>query len=138
VDRLADKDQGSGWAQRVQAAQTADEQSLRSSVEGSELVIAAGAAGVRLLGQDVWSSTPGLKVLIDLNAVPPEGIEGLQVTDKAENRQGCIAYGAIGVGQTKMQIHLAAIAALFESNDKVFDAEAIYQLGKQLEATSNA
>ena len=35
---------------------------------------------------------------------------------------------AIGVGQTKMKIHKAAIARLFESNDQVMDAEEVYSL----------
>ena len=31
-----------------------------------------------------------------------------------------------------MKIHKAALASLFESNDKVLDAEQIYELGKTL------
>jgi hypothetical protein len=31
-----------------------------------------------------------------------------------------------------MKIHKAAIGALFESNDKVLDAETIYELGRNL------
>ena len=34
-----------------------------------------------------------------------------------------IAYGAMGVGDTKMKVHKAAIAKLFERNDQIFDAE---------------
>jgi len=62
-----------------------------------------------------------LRVAIDLNAVPPLGIEGVEVTDKGVERDGVICYGAIGVGDTKMKIHRAAIARLFESNDQVLD-----------------
>jgi len=80
----------------------------------------------------VRTAFPGLKVVIDLNAVPPLGIEGVEVTDKGKDRDGAIAYGAIGVGGTKMKIHKLAIARLFERNDQVLDAEQVYALGEGL------
>ena len=43
--------------------------------------------------------------------------------DKGKEKDGVIGYGAIGVGDTKMKIHKAAIAKLFERNDQVLDAE---------------
>jgi len=91
-------------------------------------VIAAGAAGAVLLPRSARSACQELKVLIDLNAVPPPGIEGVEVTDKGKERDGVICYGAIGVGDTKMKIHKAAIAKLFESNDQIMDAEEVYAL----------
>lgn len=97
----------------------------------SALVIAAGAAGVELLPADVRAQCPQLRVAIDLNAVPPLGIAGVETMDKAKERSGVIGYGAIGVGGTKMKIHRAAIQRLFTSNDQVLDAEEIFAIGKQ-------
>ena len=88
---------------------------------------------MELLGADVRTSSERLRVAIDLNAVPPFGIEGVEVTDKAVERNGAICYGAIGVGGTKMKIHRAALQKLFEANDQILDAEQIYQMGKDLE-----
>lgn len=107
-------------------------QELTSALEGRILVIAAGAAGAVLLPKAARSTCKTLKVAIDLNAVPPLGIEGVEVTDKAADRDGVISYGAIGVGDTKMKIHKAALARLFESNDQVLDAEEVYQIGLSL------
>jgi hypothetical protein len=106
-----------------------DDATMRASLDGIDVVIAAGAAGVQLLAAAAWTSA-GPRVAIDLNAVPPPGIEGIEVTDKARERSGAITYGAIGVGGTKMKIHRAAVAALFEANDRVLDAEEIYALGE--------
>jgi hypothetical protein len=108
------------------AAGTPDE--VRQALQGRTLVIAAGAAGVQLLPKAVRTACKELRVAIDLNAVPPLGIEGIEVTDKAAERDGVIAYGAVGVGDTKMKIHKAAVARLFESNDQVLDAEEVYAL----------
>ncbi|MEQ8835531.1 MAG: bifunctional NADP-dependent methylenetetrahydromethanopterin dehydrogenase/methylenetetrahydrofolate dehydrogenase, partial [Lacipirellulaceae bacterium] len=41
--------------------------------------------------------------------------------------------GALGVGGTKMKIHKAAVARLFDSNDAVLDAVEVYELGKEME-----
>jgi hypothetical protein len=73
-----------------------------------------------------------LKLAIDLNAVPPLGVEGVEVMDKGIERDGVVGYGAIGVGDAKMKIHKAAVARLFESNDQRLDAEEVYALATAL------
>lgn len=118
---------------RIECFVTSEEQGLRDALDGANVVIAAGPPGVALLPQSIRNELPQLQVAIDLNAVPPLGIEGIEVTDKRKEQQGTICYGAIGVGGTKMKIHRAAIAKLFTRNDLVLDAQEIYQLGKELE-----
>jgi hypothetical protein len=107
---------------------TASDADLRAALEGRTVVVAAGAAGVVLLPRTARSACPDLRVTVDLNAVPPLGIEGIEVMDKGVVRDGVTCYGAIGVGGTKMKIHKAAVARLFESNDQVLDAEEVYGL----------
>jgi len=104
-----------------------------SLVQGAQLVIAAGAAGVQLLDASTRKVASSMQVAIDLNAVPPAGIEGIEPTDKAVQHEGLICYGALGVGGLKMKIHKTAIARLFEANDLVLDADEIYALGKRID-----
>jgi methylenetetrahydrofolate/methylenetetrahydromethanopterin dehydrogenase (NADP+) len=85
-----------------------------------------------LLPKSARQICKALKVAIDLNAVPPLGVEGVGVTDKGKDCDGVICYGAIGVGDTKMKLHRAAVAKLFERNDQVLDAEEVYALGEGL------
>ncbi|WP_459558181.1 NADP-dependent methylenetetrahydromethanopterin/methylenetetrahydrofolate dehydrogenase [Lacunimicrobium album] len=96
-----------------------------------ELVVAAGAAGVQVISKAQWENPGRLKVAIDLNAVPPVGIEGISVMDDAKEINGVTCFGAIGVGGLKMKIHKAAIQAMFESNDQLFDAMSLYDFGKR-------
>ena len=103
-----------------------------AALADAQIVIAAGAAGVELLAAEIRQRVASLKVVIDLNAVPPLGIGGVEVMDKAQERGGVMCYGAIGVGGTKMKIHKAAIRKLFERNDLVLDAEQIFALGREL------
>jgi hypothetical protein len=113
---------------QVEAVATSSSSEGPKALEGRDLVIAAGAAGAVLLPKKVRETCTTLKMLIDLNAVPPVGIEGVEVTDKGVSRDGLLCFGAIGVGDTKMKIHKAAIAQLFEKNNQVLDAEQIYDL----------
>ncbi|RCS50603.1 bifunctional NADP-dependent methylenetetrahydromethanopterin dehydrogenase/methylenetetrahydrofolate dehydrogenase [Bremerella cremea] len=110
-----------------------DASSTKAALAGVQLLIAAGAAGVTLVPQATRQNASDLKVAIDLNAVPPVGLEGIESFDKAAEKDNQVCYGAIGVGGTKMAIHRAAIRRLFESNDLVLNAEEIYELGLQLE-----
>lgn len=103
-----------------------------AALEGAQLVIAAGAAGVEFFDEATWSRSKALQVAIDLNAVAPAGLGGIGITDKAVSKDGTIRYGAIGVGGTKMKIHRAAVQKLFESNDAILDTAAIYEIAKTL------
>jgi len=117
---------------RVEAVSTASLQDGPAALQGRELVIAAGAAGAVLLPKKLRDMAKSLKVAIDLNGVPPAGIEGLDLNDKATERAGVVCYGALGVGGTKMKIHKAAIGQLFETNTAVLDVEEIYNLALQV------
>ncbi|WP_417391359.1 NADP-dependent methylenetetrahydromethanopterin/methylenetetrahydrofolate dehydrogenase [Gimesia sp.] len=111
-----------------------DHKQIEAANKSTSLIISAGAAGVKLLPAACWKPMKQLKVVIDLNAVPPSGIEEVDVMDKATDRDGILCYGAIGVGGTKMKIHKAAIQKLFETNDLLLDTEEIYQIGVELQS----
>jgi hypothetical protein len=105
---------------------------LSRAVEDQSLIVAAGAAGAVLLPKSVRLACPALRVAIDLNAVPPLGIEGVGAMDTGIVLEGVTCYGAIGVGNTKMKIHRAAVARLFDSNDQVLDAEEVFAIAGTL------
>ncbi len=116
----------------VTAVAASDSAGLSAQLKQAQVVYACGAAGVQLLSAAELSSLDNLQAAIDLNAVPPAGIEGIGVMDKAVARGNRFDYGAIGVGGLKMKIHRACIAHLFTRNDAVLDAEEIFAIGQQL------
>jgi hypothetical protein len=105
---------------------------LTTALQDCSLIISAGADGIRLLPAAVWQRLPVSKTLIDLNAVPPLGIEGVEATDKNTERGQVRTWGALGVGGTKMKIHKKAIQELFTSNDRILDAEQVLDLARSL------
>lgn len=121
-------------AAKLTACETADPASTARALEDAGLLISAGAPGIQLVSTQERQAVSTLEVVIDLNAVPPLGIAGVEVTDKATLLDGVVAYGAIGVGGTKMEIHTAALKRLFRASDLVLDTEPIYRIGEALES----
>jgi hypothetical protein len=107
-----------------------DEAGVTRALDGAYVCLSAGAAGVRFLTRAVWAAHPTLKALGDVNAVPPLGIEGVEATDKATERDGKRVFGALGIGSLKMKIHRACVGELFERNDAVVDLERIYEVAR--------
>jgi hypothetical protein len=106
----------------------ASDSELKAALDDVKLVVAAGPPGVQLLRSSVLRECKTLEVAIDLNAVPPPGIEGIEPIERGTSRDGLITYGAIGVGALKMKAHKRAIQRLFESNDQILDAEQVLEL----------
>jgi hypothetical protein len=116
----------------VRAVVLNDAADAGAALEGAEVLVSAGPAGVCLIPKSAWAGRQGLRAVVDLNAVPPLGVEGVEVQDSGVEREGAVVYGALGVGSRKMKIHKACIAKLFERNDLVLDAESIADVARSL------
>ncbi len=117
---------------RVEGAVMADDETAHRTLEGAVVLFTTGAPGVQIVSKAVWTSVPTLKLIADVNAVPPLGIEGIELNDDGVEREGRIAFGALGIGGPKIKVHRTCVAKLFESNDVIMDAEQIYQVAKAL------
>jgi len=109
-----------------------EESQVIQALAGANIALACGAAGIELVKKELWAASPTLEVVADVNAVPPTGIGGIKPSDDGKEREGKIAFGALGIGGLKMKIHRASVARLFEQNDLVLDIEEIYAIGKGL------
>ena len=103
-----------------------------ASISGASIVMATGASGVVLLNKKDWIESESIEVVCDANAMPPLGIEGVELNDKAKEIGGKKAFGAIGFGGLKISVHRECVSRLFHSNDGIFDAEEIYRLAKEM------
>ena len=116
---------------RVQPAAGTSPADFAELCKGHQIIVAAGAAGACFLGEGSLSQLPGLKLAIDLNAVPPAGLSDVGVMDRAVEKSGVICFGALGVGSLKMKVHKQAINALFASNSVCLETRAVYALALQ-------
>lgn len=117
---------------QVEAVALNDPSQLPPLLDGVEVLLNSGPAGVQMVPKAVWTAAKMLKVAVDLNAVPPLGIEGIDVSDAGAQRNGIVVYGAFGVGNFKTKLHKACVARLFTRNDLVLDAEAIAEIAREL------
>jgi hypothetical protein len=119
---------------QVEATTMNDPASLPQLCEGIDVLLNSGPAGVQMVPRSAWTGAKNLKIAVDLNAVPPLGIEGVEVNDAGETREGVVVYGAFGVGNFKTKLHKACVARLFTRNDLVLDAETIADVARGLVA----
>ena len=117
----------------IRAVTMTDAAQALQVLDGAALLVSAGPAGVCMVPRAAWAGR-GLRVAADLNAVPPQGVEGIEVQDNGIERDGVVVFGALGVGGLKMKIHKACIARLFDTNDAVLDAETIADVARDLAA----
>jgi hypothetical protein len=101
-------------------------------LEGANILLNCGPAGVMMIPRAAWAKRPGLAVAIDLNAAPPLGIEGIEANDAGVVRDGVTCFGALGVGNFKMRVHKECIGRLFARNDLILDAETIHDVATEL------
>lgn len=113
-------------------AEASNPETTAAALEGAQIVLACGAAGVELLSEDDWKNNPTIEMMSDANATPPLGFGGINMMDKGKLYNGKLVYGAIGVGTLKLALHRRCIAKLFQANNQVLDAPEIYALCKEI------
>jgi hypothetical protein len=109
-----------------------DRSELEASLEGAQIALSAGPAGIEVLREDFWSEHPSIELLADYNAADPLGLEGTKATDDLVDYDGKLVLGALAIGGPKMKVHKTCIRRMFESNDKVFDTDTVYEVAKEL------
>jgi threonine dehydrogenase-like Zn-dependent dehydrogenase len=105
---------------------------LEAALEGANIVLTAGPAGVQVLREAVWSANPTIELLADYNAAEPLGIEGVEAGDDLVERHGKVVLGALAVGGSKMKTHKACVRQLFERNDLVLNADGVYAVAREI------
>jgi hypothetical protein len=120
------------FGNRVTAATMTEAVQAVSVLDGAEVILNAGPAGVCLVPKDAWANRDGLRAVGDVNAVPPSGIEGVDVMDDGARREGATVFGALGIGKLKMKVHKLCVQQLFAKNDLVLDAETIAEVAGKM------
>ena len=122
---------------QVDAVTMNDPAALPALLQGVDVLLNSGPAGVQMVPLEAWTAAAdSLRIAVDLNAVPPLGIQGVEVNDEGVQRQGVVVYGAFGVGNFKTKLHKVCVERLFTRNDLVLDAEAIADIARELISTS--
>ena len=133
-DRPHHRPRGLEVAQRLgfDVREPADRAELEAILDGAQIVLSAGPAGVPVLRREFWATHPTIELLADYNAAEPLGIEGTKATDDMAEHDGKLVLGALAIGGPKMKVHKTCVRRLFETNDQVLDTDAVYEIAKEL------
>jgi methylenetetrahydrofolate/methylenetetrahydromethanopterin dehydrogenase (NADP+) len=118
----------------VTPGEARSDEAVVSLLKDAHVGIGCGPAGVCVIPKLAWAASETLEVIADVNAVPPHGVEELEVMDDGFKRQGIRFYGAIAIGNFKMKVHRAAIASLYERNDLFLDETTIYGIACKIDS----
>lgn len=89
----------------------------------ADVIFTVAARGVRIIEKDVINKLKPTKVLIDTNAVPPLGIEGLELNDYMKELAPKIyGIGALIIGDLKYKLQKQLLKEAYETQTKkVYD-----------------
>ncbi len=101
----------------------------------ADAVFCAGPAGRRLLDAEQIRAAPNLLVVADVNAVPPLGIEGVDLHDDATpvGGGGTLGIGALAIGHTKYRTEFELFRRMTQSGQPVaYDFRDAFALARDL------
>jgi hypothetical protein len=120
--------------QQVCGAKAGTPEEIGAAIKDADIVLACGAAGIELLPLSVLEKYgKKVKVLGDINAVPPLGIEGMKATHKGkEFTPGKFGIGALAIGPLKIQVEGEMFKQAVESPSGIVSYKVAYELAKKL------
>ena len=108
-------------------------------ISHADLVFCTAKAGVEVLNADVLADGLQLKVVGDVNAVPPLGVEGIKRLDNgvplkfASNSPNAVGIGALAVGNVKYRLQNRLLALMLETEEPVYlDFRDAFQNAREL------
>ena len=131
---VADKINEELGTKQVCGAQAGTAEEIGEAIKDADIVLACGAAGIELLPLSVLERYgQKVKVLGDINAVPPLGIEGMKATHKGkEFTPGKFGIGALAIGPLKIQVEGEMFKQAVENPSGIVDYKVAYALAKKL------
>jgi hypothetical protein len=119
--------------ERVRGVEAQAPDEVGKSIQNSEIVLAAGAAGTMLLPLEVLKMRgKNCKIVADINAIPPLGIEGLESNaDGKEVFPSVFGIGALTIGKLKNNIEAELIRRAAEEPKGIFDYKIAYEIAKR-------
>jgi len=120
----------------ARAADGSDDAKKAEILSGAEAALCAGRAGVRILSRAQLDAAAGLLLVADVNAVPPTGIEGLEMTANGVelNAHGTLGVGPLAIGSLKYKTEFGLFGKMIAGDKPVcFDFRDAFQLARELD-----
>jgi methylene-tetrahydromethanopterin dehydrogenase len=106
-------------------------------IENAEVIFAAAAAGVQVISKEQKEFAKNLLVVADVNAVPPPGVEGMELFMDGAPLPGCNALGVgpLAIGDIKYKTESGLFKQMIDSKEPLLlDFRHAFALARQLVA----
>jgi hypothetical protein len=127
---VADKINAECGAKRVKVVEVSKPEQTASAVKDAEIILAAGAGGIQLLTAADLAAAPNCKIVGDINAIKPLGVEGLGPNDDKEMKPGVWGFGALAIGKLKIKTEVEMIKRATAEPQGLFDYAIAYTIAK--------
>jgi methylene-tetrahydromethanopterin dehydrogenase len=102
-------------------------------IKKADVVMCAGVRGVRIIDKEMLNEVKTMKVLIDINAVPPFGVEGIELKDDMrEMLPGIFTIGALTVGDLKHKLEKEILRDARSNGKEVYNYNGDLPLARKL------
>jgi methylene-tetrahydromethanopterin dehydrogenase len=129
VARLLAKDHGV----QVQGVFAPTPVSKIEILKKADVVMCAGIRGVRLIDKEMLNEVKHIKVLLDINAVPPFGIEGIELKDDMrEMMPGIFTIGALTIGNLKHKLEKEILREARNNGKEVYNYNIALPMARKL------
>lgn len=128
---VADKINAEVGAQRVKVVEVAKPEQTAAAVKDAEIILAAGAGGIQLLSAADLAAATKCKIVGDINAIKPLGVEGLGPNDDSiALKPGVFGIGALAIGKLKIKTEVEMIKRAVAEPQGLFDYAIAYTIAK--------
>ena len=102
--------------------------------EKAEVIFCAGTRGIQIIDKDMLQKVRLLKVLADINAIPPLGVEGIKPhDDMREIAQGIYGIGALAIGQLKHETEIEMLKEVRRTGKGQYNYNFAMELARKLQ-----
>jgi len=128
---VADKINQEVGATRVKVVEVKKPEQTAASIKGAEIILSAGAGGIQLLSAEDLNKSRTCKIIADINAIKPLGVETLAPNDDGkEIKPGVYGIGALAIGKLKIKTETEMIKRATAEPQGLFDYSIAYTIAK--------
>jgi methylene-tetrahydromethanopterin dehydrogenase len=99
----------------------------------ADVVLCAGTRGIRVIEKELLKEVKHMKVLVDINAIPPFGVDGIELKDDMrEIETGIFGIGALTVGDLKHKLEKEILREARSNGKEIYNYSLALQLARKL------
>ncbi|MEM3010795.1 MAG: NAD(P)-dependent methylenetetrahydromethanopterin dehydrogenase [Candidatus Bathyarchaeia archaeon] len=99
----------------------------------ADVIFCAGTRGVRIIEKELLKDLKLVKVLVDINAIPPFGVEGIELKDDMrEIMPGIFGIGALTVGDLKHRLEKEILREARSNGKEIYNYNMALELARKL------